>query len=62
MTTNVTEIINAISQALGIAYDKAMNLYPSVVKMNIVDNVYPNEKIDDYMPCYLINIKGVEKI
>ena len=25
-------------------------------------NVYPNEKIDDYMPCYLINIKGVEKI
>ena len=25
-------------------------------------NVYPNGKIDDYMPCYLINIKGVEKI
>ena len=40
MTTNITEIINAISQALGIAYDKAMDLYPSVVKMNIVDNVF----------------------
>ena len=39
MTTNVTEIINAISQALGIVYDKAVDLYPSVVKMNIVDNV-----------------------
>ena len=25
-------------------------------------NVYPNGKIDDYTPCYLINIKGVEKI
>ena len=25
-------------------------------------NVYPNGKIEDYMPCYLINIKGVEKI
>ena len=24
--------------------------------------VYPNGKIDDYTPCYLINIKGVEKI
>ena len=40
MTTNVTEIINAISQALGIAYDKAVDLYPSVVKMNIADNVF----------------------
>lgn len=40
MTTNVTEIINAISQALGIVYDKAVDLYPSVVKMNIVDNVF----------------------
>ena len=40
MTTNVTEIINAISQALGIVYDKAIDLYPSVVKMNIVDNVF----------------------
>ena len=39
MTTDVTEIINAISQALGIVYDKAVDLYPSVVKMNIVDNV-----------------------
>ena len=25
-------------------------------------NVYPNGKIEDYMPCYLINIEGVEKI
>ena len=25
-------------------------------------NVYPSGKIEDYMPCYLINIKGVEKI
>ena len=25
-------------------------------------NVYPNGKIEDYMPCYLINIKGDEKI
>ena len=40
MTTNITEIINAISQALGIVYDKAIDLYPSVVKMNIVDNVF----------------------
>ena len=24
--------------------------------------VYPSGKIEDYMPCYLINIKGVEKI
>ena len=24
--------------------------------------VYPGGKVDDYMPCYLINIKGVEKI
>ena len=24
--------------------------------------VYPSGKIDDYAPCYLINIKGVEKI
>ena len=24
--------------------------------------VYPNGKIEDYEPCYLINIKGVEKI
>ena len=40
MTTNVTEIINAISQALGIVYDKAIDLYPSVVKMNIVDDVF----------------------
>ena len=23
---------------------------------------YPSGKIEDYMPCYLINIKGVEKI
>ena len=38
MTTNITEIINAISQALGIAYNKAVDLYPSVVKMNIVEN------------------------
>ena len=40
MTTDVTEIINAISNALGIVYDKAIDLYPSVVKMNIVDNVF----------------------
>ena len=40
MATDVTEIINVISNALGIAYDKAMDLYPSVVKMNIVDNVF----------------------
>ena len=40
MTTNVTEIINAISNALGIAYNKAVDLYPSVVKMNIVDNIF----------------------
>ncbi len=25
-------------------------------------NVYPSGKVEDYMPCYLINIKGVEKI
>ena len=24
--------------------------------------VYPSGEVDDYMPCYLINIKGVEKI
>ena len=24
--------------------------------------VYPSGKVDDYAPCYLINIKGVEKI
>ena len=24
--------------------------------------VYSNGKIDDYLPCYLINVKGVEKI
>ena len=24
--------------------------------------VYPNGRIDEYLPCYLINIKGVEKI
>ena len=24
--------------------------------------VYPGGEIDDYAPCYLINIKGVEKI
>ena len=40
MTTDVTEIINAISNALGIVYNKAVDLYPSVVKMNIVDNVF----------------------
>ena len=40
MTTDVTEIINAISNALGIVYDKAVDLYPSVVKMNIVDDVF----------------------
>ena len=40
MTTNATEIINAISQALGIVYDKAIDLYPSVVKMNMVDDVF----------------------
>ena len=25
-------------------------------------NVYPSGKIEEYAPCYLINIKGVEKI
>ena len=25
-------------------------------------NVYPSGKVEDYSPCYLINIKGVEKI
>ena len=25
-------------------------------------DVFPNGRIDDYAPCYLINIKGVEKI
>ena len=40
MTTDVTEIINAISNALGIAYNKAIDLYPSVVKMNIVDEIF----------------------
>ena len=40
MTTDVTEIINAISNALGIAYNKAIDLYPSIVKMNIVDEVF----------------------
>ena len=40
MTTNITEIINAISQALGIAYNKAIDLYPSVVKMNIVAEIF----------------------
>ena len=40
MTTDVTEIINAISNALGIAYNKAIDLYPSVVKMNIVSNIF----------------------
>ena len=40
MTTNVTEIINAISNALGIAYNKAIDLYPSVVKMNIVYGIF----------------------
>ena len=40
MTTDVTEIINAISNALGIAYNKAIDLYPSVVKMNIVYNIF----------------------
>ena len=25
-------------------------------------NVYPSGKVEDYAPCYLINIKGVEKI
>ena len=39
MTTDVTEIIAAISNALGIAYNKAIDLYPSVVKMNIVYNI-----------------------
>ena len=39
MTTDVTEIITAISNALGIAYNKAIDLYPSVVKMNIVYNI-----------------------
>ena len=24
--------------------------------------VYSNGEVDDYAPCYLINIKGVEKI
>lgn len=40
MTTDVTEIINAISNALGIAYNKAIDLYPNVVKMNIVDEIF----------------------
>ena len=40
MTTDVTEIINAISNALGIAYNKAIDLYPSVVKMNIIDEIF----------------------
>ena len=40
MTTNVTEIINAISSALGIVYNKAVDLYPSVVKMNIVAEIF----------------------
>ena len=40
MTTDVTEIINSISNALGIVYNKAVDLYPSVVKMNIVDNTF----------------------
>ena len=40
MTTDVTEIINAISNALGIVYNKAVDLYPSVVKMNIVDEAF----------------------
>ena len=40
MTTDVTEIINAISNALGIVYNKAVDLYPSVVKMNIVFNLF----------------------
>ena len=40
MTTDVTEIINAISNALGIAYNEAINLYPSVVKMNIVYGIF----------------------
>ena len=40
MTTNATEIINAISNALGIAYNKAIDLYPSVVKMNIVFYIF----------------------
>ena len=40
MTTDVTEIINAISNALGIAYNKAIDLYPSVVKMNIVAEIF----------------------
>ena len=25
-------------------------------------NVYPSGNVEDYAPCYLINIKGVEKI
>ena len=40
MTTDVTEIINAISNALGIAYNKAIDLYPSVIKMNIVAEIF----------------------
>ena len=40
MTTDVTEIINAISNALGIAYNKAIDLYPSVVKMNIIAEIF----------------------
>ena len=24
--------------------------------------VYPSGEVDDYMPCYLISVKGVEKI
>lgn len=40
MTTDVTEIIAAISNALGIAYNKAIDLYPSVVKMNIVAEIF----------------------
>ena len=40
MTTDATEIINAISNALGIAYNKAIDLYPCVVKMNIVYNIF----------------------
>ena len=40
MTTDVTEIINAISNALGIVYNKAVDLYPSVVKMNIAFYIF----------------------
>lgn len=51
MTTDVAEIINAISNALGIVYDKAIDLYPSVVKLNIADCAF--SLLSGFVLCFI---------